>query len=99
MLQTLHQQGVRTIDFALIDHVKHLYVQDLLVLQKNGLLRKGSVVVGDNILTPGSPEFRQYMKEHTDDFSTTEHVSNLEYSNYVLDIVTESVYRGKEGVQ
>lgn len=99
MLQALHHQGVQTIDFALIDHVKNLYVQDLLVLQKNGFLRKGSVVVGDNVLTPGSPEFRQYLKEHTDDFSTTEHVSNLEYSNYVLDIVTESVYRGKEGVQ
>ena len=95
----MRQRGVKTIDFALIDHVKYLYLKDLLVLQRNGFLRKGSVVVGDNVLTPGSPEFRQYLKEHADDYSTTEHVSNVEYSNYVLDIVTESVYNGKEGTQ
>lgn len=99
MLQTLRQRGVQTIDFTLIDHVKHLYLKDLLVLQKSGFLKKGSVVLGDNILIPGSPEFRQYLKENTDDFATAEHVSNLEYSNYVLDIVTESVYKGKEGMQ
>ena len=69
------------------------------MLQRNGFLKKGSVVVGDNVLTPGSPEFRQYLKEHTDDFATTEHISNVEYSNYILDIVTESVYKGKEGPQ
>lgn len=89
---------MQTFDFALIDHVKHLYLQDLLVLQKNGFLKRGSVVVGDNVLTPGSPVFRQYLKE-SNDFATTEHVSNLEYSNYVLDIVTVSEYRGKEGMQ
>ena len=99
MLQTLHQRGVQTVDFGLIDHVKHLYLKDLLVLQKNGFLRKNSVVLGDNVLTPGSPEFRQYLKEHPDDFTTTEHLSNLEYSDYILDIVTESVYKGKEGLQ
>lgn len=97
-MQALHQKGVQTIDFALIDHVKHLYLQDLLVLQENGFLRRGSVVVGDNILTPGSPEYRQYLKD-SDDFATTEHLSNLEYSNYILDIVSVSVYRGKEGMQ
>ena len=94
----MHRKGVQTIDFALIDHVKHLYLQDLLVLQKNGFLRRGSVVIGDNVLTPGSPEYRQYLKE-SEDFDTTEHISNLEYSNYILDIVTVSEYRGKEGMQ
>lgn len=98
-IQGLHQQGVHTIDFALIDHVKHLYVKDLLVLQRNGFLNKGTVVVGDNVLTPGSPEYRQYLQHHTSDFTTAEHVTNLEYSNYVQDIVTVSEYKGKEGAQ
>ena len=98
-MQGLHQQGVHTIDFALIDHVKHLYVKDLLVLQRNGFLNKGTVVVGDNVLTPGSPEYRQYLQHHTSDFTTAEHVTNLEYSNYVQDIVTVSEYKGKEGAQ
>jgi len=90
---------VHTIDFALIDHVKHLYLKDLLVLQKNGFLKKGSVVVGDNVLTPGSPEYRQYLKEHRDDYATVEHLTNQEYSNYILDIVTVSQYNGREGPQ
>ena len=96
-MQVLHQQGVRTIDFALIDHVKHLYLKDLLVLQKNGFLKKGSVVVGDNVLTPGSPDFRKHIQ--SDEYATVEHLTNLEYSNYMLDIVTVSEYKGREGLQ
>lgn len=96
-IQGLHQQGVHTIDFALIDHLKHLYLKDLLVLQKNGFLKKGSVIVGDNVLTPGSPEFRKHMQ--TNEYATVEHLTNLEYSNYMLDIVTVSEYRGREGPQ
>ncbi|DBA84137.1 TPA: hypothetical protein ACH3X1_006611 [Trebouxia sp. C0004] len=96
-IQVLHQRGAHTVDFALIDHVKHLYVKDLLVLQKNGFLKKGSVVVGDNVLTPGSPEFRKHVQ--SDEYTTVEHLTNLEYSNYILDIVTVSKYKGREGPQ
>ena len=96
LLQVLHQQGVHTVDFALIDHVKHLYLQDLLILQKNGFLKQGSVVVGDNVLTPGSPDFREHVAQSTD-YATVEHMTNLEYSNYIPDIVTVSEYKGREG--
>ena len=96
LLQVLHQQGVHTVDFALIDHVKHLYLQDLLILQKNGFLNQGSIVVGDNVLTPGSPDFRKHVNDSAD-YSTVEHMTNIEYSNYIPDIVTVSEYKGKEG--
>lgn len=97
-MQDLRKRGVQTVDLALIDHVKTLYLQDLLIMQQNGLFRKGSVVVGDNVLTPGSPDFRQHMATSAD-FTTVEHVTNLEYSHYVPDIVTVSEYTGQAARQ
>lgn len=95
-MQDLRKRGVQTVDFALIDHVKTLYLQDLLIMQRNGLFKKGSVVVGDNVLTPGSPDFRQHVATSLD-FSTIEHLTNIEYSHYVADIVTVSEYQGQAG--
>lgn len=85
---------MHTVDFALIDHIKTLYLQDLLIMQQNGLFRKGSVVAGDNVLTPGSPDFRQHLAT-TADFVTVEHLTQVEYSHDVPDIVTVSEYRGQ----
>lgn len=53
MLQQLAKDGVQ-LDFLLLDHVKHLYLPDLQLAIKLGLLKKGSVVVADNILFPVS---------------------------------------------
>ena len=95
-MQDLRKRGVQTVDFALIDHVKTLYLQDLLIMQQNGLFKKGSVVVGDNVLTPGSPDFKHHVTT-SPDFSTIEHLTNIEYSHYVADIVTVSEYKGQAG--
>lgn len=92
-VQDLRKQGVQTLDFALIDHVKTIYLQDLLIMQQHGLFRKGSVIVGDNVLTPGSPDFRKHMAT-SPDFATSEHITNLEYSHYIPDIVTVSEFKG-----
>lgn len=97
-MQDLRSRGVQTLDFALIDHVKTIYLQDLLIMQQNGFFRQGTVVVGDNVLTPGSPDFRQHMST-SQDFSTIEHVTNIEYSHYIPDIVTVSEFKGQGNSQ
>ena len=51
----------KQIDFLFIDHVKHLYLSDLKLALELQILAKGCVVVGDNILYPGSPDYKEYM--------------------------------------
>lgn len=93
LVQELRRQGVSTVDYALIDHMGPLYLKDLLILQRSGLLKKGSIVVADNILIPGAPEFRKYLK-NSRDFQTLEHVVDIQFSDLICDIVTVSKYVG-----
>jgi catechol O-methyltransferase len=49
-------------DFIFIDHSGYRYLPDLLELEKLGGIKKSTIVVGDNILFPGAPEYLQYFK-------------------------------------
>eukprot|EP01126_Amoeba_proteus_P016187 TRINITY_DN17444_c0_g1_i1.p1 TRINITY_DN17444_c0_g1~~TRINITY_DN17444_c0_g1_i1.p1 ORF type:complete len:262 (-),score=24.63 TRINITY_DN17444_c0_g1_i1:47-832(-) len=44
------------IDFLFIDHDKAAYYTDLIEIERNGLLRSGSVVVADNVLSFNRPK-------------------------------------------
>ncbi|CAH2355652.1 putative probable catechol O-methyltransferase 1 [[Candida] railenensis] len=48
-------------DFVLIDHRKDLYVPDLRILESLNLVAPGTVLVGDNIIRPGAPEYHAYV--------------------------------------
>ena len=65
-------------DMIFIDHWKNLYLSDLKWLEEHGAIQKGTVVIGDNIITPGSPDYLAYFKESKNYNSTLFH-SNLEY--------------------
>jgi catechol O-methyltransferase len=43
------------IDYLFIDHWKDIYLRDFKAIESLGVIQKGSVVVGDNIIYPGSP--------------------------------------------
>ncbi|KAF2261177.1 S-adenosyl-L-methionine-dependent methyltransferase [Lojkania enalia] len=51
-------------DLIFLDHVENLYVQDLTVCEELGLLKTGVCIVADNVLMPGAPEYRQYVRSH-----------------------------------
>ena len=40
-------------DFIFVDHIKSAYVSDLELLVQKGFVKKGTVVVADNIWLPG----------------------------------------------
>lgn len=48
-------------DAVLMDHWKADYRTDLELLASNGLLMPGALVVADNVLFPGAPEFLDYL--------------------------------------
>jgi catechol O-methyltransferase len=85
-------KGLKNFDFVFVDHEKSAYLPDLLYLVNEKLLQPGAVVVGDNILFPGAPDYRKFVNS-SPLFQTVEHHSNVEYLS-IPDVVTVSTYVG-----
>jgi catechol O-methyltransferase len=84
-----------TLDLLFIDHGKAAYLPDLQSMLDRGWLHPGSIVVADNILIPGAPKYREFMKQQEGKlFDTVEHKTHGEYQSIVPDLVLESEYRG-----
>jgi len=67
-LRRLKQEGAleeKGVDMLFLDHVEELYDVDLKVAwEELGLLRKGALVVADNVLKPGAPRYREFVWGH-----------------------------------
>lgn len=70
-LQRLHDQhilgngneGSVGVDMLFLDHVEDLYQSDLQLCEKLGFLdRPGALVVADNVVRPGAPAYREYVR-------------------------------------
>lgn len=78
-----------------LDHDKNACLTDLLSIVERGWLHPGSVVVADNVLIPGAPQYRAYMRNHqVRERDTVEHKAHGEYQSLLPDLVLASVYRG-----
>jgi catechol O-methyltransferase len=89
-----HGLAPATLDFLFIDHNKDAYLPDLLSIIERGWLHPGSVVVADNVLVPGSPKYRAYMRRNQGGpWDTIEHRTHAEYTK-MPDLVLESTLRG-----
>lgn len=89
-----HGFDAATLDLLFIDHNKDAYLVDLLSIEGRGWLHPGSIVVADNVLLPGAPKYRAYMRRHQGGlWDTVEHKTHAEYSA-IPDLVLESTYRG-----
>jgi catechol O-methyltransferase len=69
------------VDMFFIDHWKVLYLQDIKFIEATGLLHKGSVVVADNVICPGAPDYLDYIRSNPAKYDTRFIPSYLEYSN------------------
>lgn len=49
-----------------IDHSNSFYLPDFLLLEKYGVIRKGSLVIADNVIFPGSPKYIAHLQNHKD---------------------------------
>lgn len=92
-LRTLAEKKIQ-IDFLFIDHVKNLYLKDLKLALALGLLKPGTIVVADNVLKPGAPDYRAFV-ESDSRFETTTHHTFVEYQKGMKDIVLVSIYKGE----
>ena len=71
------------IDFLLIDHDKDAYRTDQIRLEREGLVRAGSIVVADNVLFAQIDDYREYCRSlATKGLVTTELVlTQIEYAD------------------
>ncbi len=76
----VQSNGLPPFDFVFIDHAKDYYLSDLLYLLDNSLIAPGGIIVADNIIYPGAPDYREYVNGHPERFRTVEHLTKLEYS-------------------
>lgn len=95
VLHTAHGFDAGTLDFLFIDHDKNAYLADLQAILERGWLRRGAIVVADNVRFPGSPKYRSYMREQQGGhWRTVEHRTHIEYQTLIPDLVLESEYLG-----
>jgi catechol O-methyltransferase len=80
-----------SVDFVFIDHDKNAYLPDLQAILEEGWLRKGGIVVADNVKFPGAPEYRAYMTANEGKrWKTVEHETHVEYQSVLKDLVLVS---------
>ena len=79
-------------DFVFIDHWKDLYLKDLKLLESHGLLRKGTLILADNIIFPGAPDYLEYVQS-SEKYQTELIHSTLEYSDKE-DAIAKSIFVG-----
>ncbi|NXA39105.1 COMT methyltransferase, partial [Eudromia elegans] len=90
--QLKKKHEVDTLDFVFLDHWKDRYSPDTILLQECNLLRKGTVLLADNVICPGAPEFLKYIRNNPR-FQCTNYPSHLEYMA-VRDAMEKAVFLG-----
>ncbi|KAJ3102640.1 hypothetical protein HDU96_009574 [Phlyctochytrium bullatum] len=55
------EEGVDTVDIFFIDHVKSHYLSDFKLIETHKMVKTGSIVVADNVITPGAPDYLDYV--------------------------------------
>ncbi|XP_040859893.1 catechol O-methyltransferase-like [Ochotona curzoniae] len=93
--QLKQQYDVDTLDMVFLDHWKERYLPDTLLLEKCGLLRKGTVLLADNVICPGAPDFLAHVRGSSS-FECTHYSSFLEYMS-VVDGLEKAIYVGPGG--
>ncbi len=88
-----HGFAAGVLDFLFLDHDKDAYLTDLQSILERGWLRRGSIVVADNVKVPGAPKYRGYMRRQQGTlWNTIEHKAHVEYQSLLPDLVLESEY-------
>ncbi|XP_053174050.1 catechol O-methyltransferase A [Scomber japonicus] len=86
--------GIQSFDLIFMDHWKERYLPDLKLLEDCGLLAHGSVVLADNVICPGAPDYLKYVRSNLK-YSSRFYQAHLEYTR-VLDGLERSEFQDGE---
>ncbi|KAJ6145579.1 S-adenosyl-L-methionine-dependent methyltransferase [Penicillium chermesinum] len=56
---------LQKIDFWFLDHDEDLYVQEFKLCEELDFFPAGALVVADNVVRPGAPQYREYVRQHS----------------------------------
>uniref|UniRef100_A0A8C8ML63 catechol O-methyltransferase n=1 Tax=Oncorhynchus tshawytscha TaxID=74940 RepID=A0A8C8ML63_ONCTS len=56
--------GAQAFDLVFLDHWKDRYLPDTKLLKECGLIQKGTVMLADNVICPGTPDNLHYYRSH-----------------------------------
>jgi catechol O-methyltransferase len=62
-LKRLHDEGkLEKIAMMFLDHYKPAYTTDLKLCEQLGMIKKGTVLAADNVISPGDPPYLEYVR-------------------------------------
>ena len=67
-IKRLHKEKVLTsIDLIFLDHYKPAYTTDLKLCEHLNLVRPGTVLAADNVISPGNPPYLEYVRSSVEE--------------------------------
>ncbi|KAL0175283.1 hypothetical protein M9458_031251, partial [Cirrhinus mrigala] len=85
--------GVERLDLVFMDHWKRCYLPDLQLLEGSGLLGEGSIILADNVIFPGAPNFLRHARR-SGLYEVRVHRATLEYIRGIRDGMAELTFLG-----
>lgn len=61
-IRRLSGNGLKHIDLLFLDHYKPAYLPDLKLCEELGLIKQGSFLAADNVISPGNPPYLEYVR-------------------------------------
>jgi predicted O-methyltransferase YrrM len=69
---------IDSFDLIFIDHHKAVYLRDFKLLEDYGLIKSGTMIVADNVIYPGAPDYLEYVRNNPN-YTTKMYEAMLEY--------------------
>jgi catechol O-methyltransferase len=82
--------NIDSFDLIFIDHFKDIYLRDFKMLEDVGLIKSGTMIVADNVIKPGAPDYLEYVRNNPN-YTTTFYEEYLEYRDDLVDGIEISI--------
>lgn len=76
--------NINEFDLIFIDHYKAVYLRDFKLLEEHDFIKSGTMIVADNVITPGAPDYLEYVRNNPR-YNTRFHEAKIEYRDDIPD--------------
>ncbi|CAF3669725.1 unnamed protein product [Rotaria sordida] len=82
--------NIDSFDFIFIDHWKDAYLRDFKMLEDIGLIKSKTMIVADNVIRPGVPNYLEYVRNNPN-YTSTFYPGKIEYREDLDDGIEISI--------
>ncbi|CAF4858138.1 unnamed protein product [Rotaria sp. Silwood1] len=82
--------NINSFDFIFIDHSKDVYLRDFKMLENVGLIKSGTMIVADNVIKPGTPDYLEYVRNNSN-YTSIFYEGKIEYREDLDDGIEISI--------